>query len=125
TGAGEPRPYRPGSQAGEPRISVCEPQQLPHSTKLFYVRTHFAIVNGVDVRTWRLKIEGQVERPLELSYADLLKMPSRTQIAMLECAGNGRSFLVPKAEGVPWGLGGVSNAEWTGVPLAAVLDRAG
>ena len=34
-------------------------------------------------------------------------------------------FLVPRAEGVPWELGAVSNAEWTGVPLAAVLDRAG
>jgi len=92
---------------------------------LFYVRTHFGIYKDVDLRTWRLKVEGQVERSLELSHDDLVKMPSRTQVALLECSGNSRVFLVPKAEGVPWELGAVSNAEWTGVPLAAVLDRAG
>ena len=92
---------------------------------LFYVRTHFGIYKDVDLRTWRLKVEGRVERPLKLGYDDLRKMPSRTQIALLECSGNGRVFLVPKAEGLPWELGAVSNAEWTGVPLAAVLDRAG
>ena len=92
---------------------------------LFYVRTHFGIYKDVDLRSWRLKVEGQVEKPLELTYDDLLKMPSRTHFALLECSGNSRVFLVPRAEGVPWELGAVSNAEWTGVPLAAVLDRAG
>src|SRR5262249_33154198 len=51
--------------------------------------------------------------------------PSRSQVALLECSGNGRVFLVPRVDGVPWELGAVSNAEWTGVPLAAVLERAG
>jgi DMSO/TMAO reductase YedYZ molybdopterin-dependent catalytic subunit len=92
---------------------------------LFFVRAHFARPQGLDARTWRLKVEGAVERPLELSYDELRKMPSRTGIALLECAGNGRVFLVPKASGLLWELGGVSNAEWTGVPLAAVLEKAG
>jgi DMSO/TMAO reductase YedYZ molybdopterin-dependent catalytic subunit len=43
----------------------------------------------------------------------------------LECAGNGRAFLIPQAEGAQWELGAVGNAEWTGVPLAALLERAG
>jgi DMSO/TMAO reductase YedYZ molybdopterin-dependent catalytic subunit len=43
----------------------------------------------------------------------------------LECAGNGRAFLSPKAKGVQWELGAVSTAEWTGVPLAALLEKAG
>jgi DMSO/TMAO reductase YedYZ molybdopterin-dependent catalytic subunit len=43
----------------------------------------------------------------------------------LECAGNGRSFLTPRVGGEQWALGAVSTAEWTGVPLAEVLDRAG
>src|SRR5205814_8749199 len=47
------------------------------------------------------------------------------QGAVLEGRGNGRGCRGPKAEGVPWGSGAVSCAEWTGVPLAAVLDRAG
>ena len=43
----------------------------------------------------------------------------------LECAGNNRNFLEPKVKGVQWGLGAVGNAEWTGVPLSILLDRAG
>jgi DMSO/TMAO reductase YedYZ molybdopterin-dependent catalytic subunit len=52
-------------------------------------------------------------------------MPSETRVATLECAGNSRVFLVPHAEGVQWELGAVGNAEWTGVPLVTLLERAG
>src|SRR5438128_12182517 len=52
-------------------------------------------------------------------------MPSATRIATLECAGNGRVFLVPQVRGAQWELGAVGNAEWTGVPLRALLERAG
>jgi DMSO/TMAO reductase YedYZ molybdopterin-dependent catalytic subunit len=90
----------------------------------FYVLSHFGTPR-LDAQTWRLRVEGAVERPLELTYDDLTRMPSRRQVALLECSGNGRVFLLPKAPGVPWELGGVGNAEWAGVPLAAVLDRAG
>ncbi len=89
----------------------------------FYVRCHFN-VHRLDARSWRLKVEGAVERPLELTYDDVRHLPTRKQYTTLECAGNGRDFLVPKAKGVQWGVGAVSNAEWAGPPLAAVLDRA-
>jgi DMSO/TMAO reductase YedYZ molybdopterin-dependent catalytic subunit len=92
--------------------------------ELFYVRNHFAFPT-IDVKTWRLKVVGAVERPLELSYDDVLKLKSVTVPMTLECAGNGRSFLEPKARGVQWELGAVGTAKWTGVPLAAVLDAAG
>jgi DMSO/TMAO reductase YedYZ molybdopterin-dependent catalytic subunit len=52
-------------------------------------------------------------------------MPARTLPVTLECAGNSRVFLTPTAAGAQWELGAVSNAEWTGVPLSAILDRAG
>lgn len=90
----------------------------------FYVRSHFPVPK-LDVNTWRLRVDGAVERSVEISYDELLKLPSRTLLATLECAGNSRIFLVPAARGVQWELGAVSNAEWTGVPLAAVLERAG
>lgn len=93
-------------------------------TQAFYVRNHFAMPQQ-NLATWRLRVEGEVERRLELSYDDVLKLPSRTQIVTLECAGNGRVYLAPKAGGVQWQLGAVGTAEWTGVPLAALLDRAG
>lgn len=91
---------------------------------LFYVRNHFAQPR-MDAKTWRLKVIGAVERPLELTYKQLQALPARKITVTLECAGNGRSFLQPKVKGVPWGLGAVSTAEWTGVTLATVLERAG
>jgi DMSO/TMAO reductase YedYZ molybdopterin-dependent catalytic subunit len=107
----------------ESPFSALEGSLTPNN--LFFVRSHFDRPKGLDARTWRLKVEGAVERPLDLGYEELRKMPARTQVALLECAGNGRVFLAPRASGLLWELGGVSNAEWTGVPLAAVLERAG
>jgi DMSO/TMAO reductase YedYZ molybdopterin-dependent catalytic subunit len=52
-------------------------------------------------------------------------MPSHTLTAVLECSGNSRIFLKPPQNGLRWELGGVGNAEWTGVRLADVLERAG
>src|SRR5438105_10589578 len=49
---------------------------------------------------------------------------SVTVPATLECAGNNHNCLEPKVKGVQWGLGAVGTAEWTGVPLSVLLDRA-
>jgi DMSO/TMAO reductase YedYZ molybdopterin-dependent catalytic subunit len=51
-------------------------------------------------------------------------MRSETRVATLECAGNSRVFLVPQVQGAQWELRAVGNAEWTGVPLRALLERA-
>jgi DMSO/TMAO reductase YedYZ molybdopterin-dependent catalytic subunit len=90
----------------------------------FYVRSHFAVPK-IDVASWRLRVGGAVKKRQELTFDDLLTLPSRTAAVTLECAGNGRSFLEPKSKGVQWALGAVGTAEWTGVPLSAVLERAG
>jgi DMSO/TMAO reductase YedYZ molybdopterin-dependent catalytic subunit len=90
----------------------------------FFVRNHFPAPK-LDPKAWRLKVEGAVQQPLELTFEELSKMSARTAPITLECSGNGRALLVPKVKGVPWQLGAVSTAEWTGVPLAAVLDKAG
>jgi DMSO/TMAO reductase YedYZ molybdopterin-dependent catalytic subunit len=93
-------------------------------TELFYIRSHFPTPE-LDPLAYRLSIGGAVRRPLQLSYADVRAMPSRTCIATLECAGNSRVFLVPPVPGAQWELGAVGNAEWTGVPLGALLENAG
>ncbi len=62
---------------------------------------------------------------MRLSLRDLQNMRSQTLVATLECAGNGRSMFDPPVDGEQWRLGAVSTAEWTGVPLVEVLDRAG
>jgi DMSO/TMAO reductase YedYZ molybdopterin-dependent catalytic subunit len=90
----------------------------------FYVRNHFDIPL-LDPATWSLTVGGLVERELRLSLRDLRSMRSQTLFVTLECAGNGRSLLSPPVEGEQWDLGAVSTAEWTGVPLVEVLDRAG
>src|SRR5713101_678843 len=93
-------------------------------TKSFYVRTHFPIPK-IDQNKWRLRIEGEVEKPFEIDYHELTKLAWKKVPVTLECAGNNRTFLEPKVKGVQWGLGAVGNAEWTGVPLSILLDRAG
>lgn len=93
-------------------------------TNRFFVRGHFAIPK-LDAAIWRLQVDGEVQRPLSLSYDELRALPSRTFTATMECAGNSRIFLMPKPKGVLWELGGIGNAEWTGVSLATILEKAG
>src|SRR6266513_2042874 len=92
-------------------------------TESFYVRTHFPIPS-IDRDAWWLRIEGEVENSFAINYEELLELESVTIPATLECAGNNRSFLDPKVKGVQWNLGAVGTAEWTGVPLSILLDRA-
>jgi DMSO/TMAO reductase YedYZ molybdopterin-dependent catalytic subunit len=93
-------------------------------TELFYIRSHFPAPT-LELASYQLRIDGAVRNPCSLSYQELRDMPSETRVAMLECAGNSRVFLVPQVEGAQWELGAVGNAEWTGVPLRALLERAG
>ncbi|HZT29587.1 MAG TPA: molybdopterin-dependent oxidoreductase [Bryobacteraceae bacterium] len=79
---------------------------------LFFVRDHFS-EPGLSLDSWKLRIEGRVRRPLELSLADLLEAPTRKLEAVLECAGNVA------------GGSAVSNGVWEGVPIAHLLDEAG
>jgi DMSO/TMAO reductase YedYZ molybdopterin-dependent catalytic subunit len=90
----------------------------------FYVRNHFGIPD-LEPASWRLHLGGLVDRHLSLGLAQLRAMPSASAVITLECAGNGRAGLKPPVPGEQWGIGAVSTAEWTGVPLTEVLDRAG
>jgi DMSO/TMAO reductase YedYZ molybdopterin-dependent catalytic subunit len=93
-------------------------------TARFFVRNHFDVPQ-VDDTSWSLTVGGLVRRYRTFSLADLRRLPSRSMVVTLECAGNGRSLLEPPVEGERWHLGAVSTAEWTGVPLVEVLDTAG
>jgi DMSO/TMAO reductase YedYZ molybdopterin-dependent catalytic subunit len=92
--------------------------------RLFFVRNHFD-VPALYPDSWRLRIEGLCDRPTDWTYEDLAALPQRSVFATVECAGNGRSFLRERAAGVQWGAGAIGHAEWTGVPVQAVLERAG
>jgi DMSO/TMAO reductase YedYZ molybdopterin-dependent catalytic subunit len=90
----------------------------------FYIRNHH-YTPDVKLADWSLKIDGLVEKPLTLTMETLQKMPRVEQVAVVECAGNGRSFYEPHLPGMQWKYGGVANGRWTGVRLADVLKQAG
>jgi len=92
--------------------------------ELFYVRSHF-YTPSIDPSMWRLRVEGEVDKPLDLSVEDLRSLASITQVVTLECAGNGRAFFDPPVAGVQWEKGAVGTAAWTGVRLVDLLSRAG
>ena len=95
------------------------------SNDLFFVRSHHVLPSALP-SPWTLTIDGEVARPITLSLEDIRRMRSERRAALIECAGNGRGrFDLSPTSGVQWGLGAVSNATWTGVPLGALLERAG
>lgn len=96
---------------------------------LFFIRNH-SETPRIDAATWKLRVEGSgVARPVEISYDELLSLPSVSVTRFVECGGNGRSLFETfggrRAAGTQWRLGAMGVAEWTGVPLGAVLERAG
>ena len=93
----------------------------------FFVRYHLSgIPTQIDPATFRLRLGGMVETPLALSLEELkLLHPARELIAVLQCSGNSRGFFEPRINGGQLGHGAMGNARWTGVPLKALLEKAG
>ncbi|ONM46410.1 molybdopterin-binding oxidoreductase [Nocardia donostiensis] len=95
----------------------------------FFVRNHGA-TPVIDARTWQLRVDGSgVRRPVVFSYEQLWEMPLTSVVRAIQCAGNGRVFFAERfgreAEGTQWRTGALSTAEWTGVRLRELLERAG
>jgi DMSO/TMAO reductase YedYZ molybdopterin-dependent catalytic subunit len=93
----------------------------------FYVRWHLdGIPNNVDLKEWRLQIEGNVAKPQSLSLPELMQKFKAVSVAAVnQCSGNSRSRLQPRVAGGQWGNGAMGNALWTGVRLRDLLDAAG
>jgi DMSO/TMAO reductase YedYZ molybdopterin-dependent catalytic subunit len=92
----------------------------------FFVRYHLADVPlNIDPDTFTLEIKGKVDKPLKLSLADLRKMPAVELVAVNQCSGNSRGFFSPRVAGGQLANGAMGNARWKGVPLKALLDKAG
>ena len=89
---------------------------------MHYLLIHFDIP-AVETATWRLQVGGNVARPLSLTLDDVKARPARTQAVTLECAGNGRALLAPRAVSQPWLLEAVGTGEWTGTPGGAMSAR--
>ena len=93
----------------------------------FYVRWHWAVIpTEVDVDSFRLSVNGHVDKPLSLSLKDIVDGLPRTELAAVnQCSGNSRGLVQPAVPGAQWANGAMGNARWMGVRLKHVLDRAG
>jgi sulfane dehydrogenase subunit SoxC len=104
----------------------------------FYIRNHYATPVAADKpelerEKWKMRIHGDsVKNPMEINYNDLLKMPSRTIIANMQCHGNARNlfwevngYSGKEVTGGSWVLGAIGNAEWRYVPLSYIINRVG
>ena len=93
---------------------------------------HFVRNNGlppageIEADKWKLTVEGEVHKPLQISLGDLKsKFKHHTYALQLECGGNGRAGYNPPAKGNQWKFGAVACAKYKGVRLADVLKAAG
>lgn len=102
-------------------LAALERSDLP--THLHFVRSHFA-VPGIDVDSWSLEVVGSTHS-LVVGVPGLRRFPERTVRVLLECAGHRRVEFEPLASGIPWGVGAVSEARWTGISLAGLLEWVG
>jgi DMSO/TMAO reductase YedYZ molybdopterin-dependent catalytic subunit len=91
---------------------------------LHYLLIHYDIPD-VDPASWRLEIDGLVDRSLSLSLDELRARAAREVVATMECAGNGRALLEPHVVSQPWLLEAVGTARWRGVPVGDLLEEAG
>ena len=93
----------------------------------FFVRYHWSgLPLSVEPAAYRLRVTGKVDSPLELSLEALRRIaPPLETVAVNQCSGNSRGHFTPRVNGGQLSNGAMGNARWTGVPLKAVLDKAG
>lgn len=93
----------------------------------FFVRYHWSgIPTSIDPQSYRLRVGGKVNTPLEFSLDELKRLADPVEIvAVNQCSGNSRGHFSPRANGGQLSNGAMGNARWTGVPLKKVLEKAG
>ncbi|MDB5651116.1 MAG: oxidoreductase molybdopterin binding [Hyphomicrobiales bacterium] len=97
------------------------------SNDAFFVRYHLAdIPLSIDPDTYRIDVKGRVNTPLSLSLQDLKTAYDAIEIvAVNQCSGNSRGLFEPRLAGGQLANGAMGNARWKGIPLKAILDKAG
>lgn len=101
-------------------------RELITPNEALFVRWHLAnIPTSIDLSTWRLHIHGNVDNEISLTLDELKKFEKVSYTAVIQCAGNGRSFFNPPIFGGQWLNGAMGNVTWGGVRLKDVLKGAG
>ena len=93
----------------------------------FFVRWHMPkIPTHTYISTYRINVNGFVNKPLSLSIDDLKKNYEQVELtAVMQCGGNSRSAFSPTTSGIQWGNGAMGCASWKGVRLKDILKDAG
>jgi len=93
----------------------------------FFVRWHLPdIPTHIDLDSYTIKINGLVERDLEITLKELKNNFEQVEVtAVLQCGGNSRSAFNPIPGGIQWGSGAMGCAKWKGVRLSDLLNKAG
>ncbi len=97
--------------------------------ELFYVRNHWKGAPEIDLASYRLVVDGEVDSPIRLTYDEIRAMPVRRFQVTFECCGNSPvpEYWARQTRSVMEDVSGhgiMGNAEWAGVSLSEVLDRA-
>ena len=121
---------RPDGKTERVRTPVMELEGLITPTELHYVVQHFGVPETVSAGDWSLSVDGEVKKPLRLSYDDVRRFPSRSVRTVMECSGSDATYFEyfkdegPRPSRTQERMI-LSGSEWTGVPLAAILNEAG
>ena len=92
-------------------LSMLDPRNPITPTEKFYIRTRVSEIFP-DPTTWQVKVDGLVDRPLNLEVESLKKAAMRMGMHVMECAGNVRLARFAL----------ISAGNWTGVPISEILD---
>ena len=96
------------------------------ANSVFFDRNQGELSNEpFSLEEWKLSVDGEIEKPLQLTMEQILRMAKIIVADTFECSGNGRALLKEKARGNPWTIGGVGNAVYGGVWLRDILQMAG
>ena len=119
-----PNATYPGGGSSRSPLQHLQGSITPNS---LHFERHHAGIPDIDPSGHHLVINGLVRQALVFNYEDLLKYEMVSRVYFLECAGNSGGLLRGgNEEGTAQSLHGlVSCAEWTGIPLSALLDEAG
>ncbi len=105
------QPVPPLDAGQELAVAGITPLVVPNDA--FYRIDTALVVPRVEVDSWRLEVRGMVDRPISMTYDELLQMPLFEQYVTIACVSN------------PVGGHLVGNGLWTGVRLRDVLEAAG
>lgn len=97
----------------DPRLKDLVDSEVTNN-RIFYRVDIDPLPPQLDLDRWSLKVQGKVKKPFTLDMSRLTKLPTKDEYATLECVSN--TIYPPSAL--------ISNAKWTGVPLAALLNEA-